>query len=112
MERNFNTHLYFIRDRLSKAPLTSVIQSLNDLSSARGFKAFLEANKRNSEEKNEPVIGEKEFELIHICCLNQDNKIIPSNDDFDENSYRKVCSGDTVDDLINDLISKIDESED
>lgn len=112
MVKNFNTHLYFIRDRLSCTPITSVIQSLNDLSACRGFKAFIDSTTKDCQEHNKPVINPLEYELIHICELDSDNRIVNfSDDDFTESSYRKVCSGDTVENLIDDLISKIDETE-
>lgn len=101
---NFSTHLYFIRDRLSKAPETAVIQSVNDAVAVRGFSEYLKANAQMRKEKGLAEIHPVERELVHICSLDEANHVIVGfKDGIAEDDYRVVCRGDTVNDYLNDI---------
>lgn len=98
------THLYFIRDRLSKTPETAVIQSLNDATAVRGFEAFLKADDLRREEQKVPKISPVERELVHICALDKDNHVLPVlTGDYDINAYRVVTSGDKVQSYLDEV---------
>lgn len=108
MDKNFNgTHLYFIRDRLSKTPETAVIQSINDAVAVRGFKAFLLSDDKRRIEQNLPLIGAIERELVHICALDENNHVLPEGDLMSENSYRVVCNGETIDDYLKEVTESL-----
>lgn len=103
-KENFETtHLYFIRDRLSKTPETAVIQSLNDATAVRGFEAFLKADDLRREEQKQPLIGRVERELVHICGMDKDNHVLISDDNLDMNGYRVVTTGDKVEDYLEEV---------
>ena len=105
------THLYFIRDRLSKTPETAVIQSLNDATAVRGFEAFLKADDLRRDEQKVPKISPVERELVHICALDKDNRIIISDETWlygrdgslDSRDYRVVTSGDKVESYLEEV---------
>lgn len=112
METKFNTHLYFIRDRLSKAAETAVIQSLDDNVAVRGFEAFLKADEIRRQENKMPSIAPIERELVHICALDENNHVLPSEGDFTQNSYRVVCTGDKVPSFLEEVRNKLRGDED
>lgn len=101
-KQNFNTHLYFIRDRLSGAAETAVIQALNDAVAVRGFQAFLIENDKQREAQNLPLIGRIERELVHICALDENNHVL-FEEGFTDNSYRVVCNGENVENYLNEV---------
>lgn len=110
---NNHTHLYFIRDRLSKTAETAVIQAMNDAVAVRGFQAFLQADDKRREEANQPLIGRIERELVHICELDENNvPITYIQDEFiynytgyehDVRSYRVVTTGDKVENYLEEV---------
>lgn len=104
-KENFRgTHLYFIRDRLSGAPETAVIQALSDGVAARGFQAFLEADDERRKEQKQPLIGRIERELVHICALDEDNHVLPGcTEGMNDSSYRVVCTGEAVCNYLEEL---------
>lgn len=104
MERNenFNTHLYFIRDRLSGVPVTSVIQSLNDTVAVRGFISFMKSQEKASREAERPVVGRIEYELIHVCELDGSYHVL---DGSGLSAYRVVTRGDAAEDYLAESLS-------
>lgn len=98
------TNLYFIRDRLSKVPETAVIQSLNDTVAVRGFQQFLLSNDKYREEQKLSKIQPFERELVHICELDSENKILSSD-------YYVVTRGDRIDDYMKDVLDGLREEE-
>lgn len=110
-KRNFETHLYFIRDRLSGVAETAVIQALNDAVAVRGFQTFLSENDKQREAQKMPLIGRIERELVHICALDENNNVLPVLDGFTENSYRVVCNGENVENYLNEIRNGLREEE-
>lgn len=108
-KQNFNTHLYFIRDRLSGAAETAVIQALNDAVAVRGFQQFLVENDKQREAQNMPLIGRIERELVHICALDENNHVICATEDhiacvgLHEIDYRVVCNGENVENYLEEV---------
>lgn len=106
------THLYYIRDRLSKTPETAVIQSLNDATAVRGFEAFLKADDLRRDEQKVPKISPIERELVHICALDKDNHVLSvSDENYDLFSYRVVTSGDKVQSYLDEVHNGLREGE-
>lgn len=101
-KENFSTHLYFIRDRLSGVPITSVIQSLNDTVAVRGFISFMSTKEKASKEAGQPEIGRIEYELVHVCELDNLYHVMSLNEYSD---YRIVCRGDHAEDFLNDSLN-------
>lgn len=108
-KENSNTHLYFIRDRLSGAPETPVIQSLNDAVAARGFQHYLASNAEARKKQGLDEIAGIERELVHICELDVNNRVITATEDHimtdgsHEIDYRVVCNGETVVNYLEEL---------
>lgn len=101
-KENFSTHLYFIRDRLSGVPITSVIQSLNDTVAVRGFISFMKAREKASEEAEQPAIGRLEYELVHVCELDNNYHVVFGSDLSD---YRVVTRGDRAEEYLEESLN-------